>query len=123
MNIKKTIVRIVFYIFAAITFIGFLILASAVDIGDGMIPTYLLAVASWACCGVVTVVLYDNRYLIRHVFATCNTLSLIYGCIRKIHSRSYQFLYDIANQCDSFIEFYMCMLYIYDVNHERKRQH
>lgn len=122
MNIKSTTRTIMCKIFYLISFLGicFLMCVSDIDIEAGGLRTYFLLFLGWMLSVLITSILYDPWKYFRHLSAIICSIKLIHGYLHHKRSASYRYLYDIADECKTFREFYDYILFIYDENHKRK---
>ena len=122
MKIKGTTRTIMFKIFCLISFLGccLLLCVSDVDIDNGGLRTYFLLFFGWVLSVFITSILYDSQMYLRHLYATRYSIQLVYGYLKHKKGVTYHCLYNIADDSDSFKEFYNNMLFIYDDTHNRK---
>ena len=120
MNIKNAISKIMFKIFAAVSFIGFLILGCVTDVGAEGFKNYIYLVLGWFICMFIAAMLYDYRIIFRHLYAIVCVILLVFGYLTKIRTETFIELYKLAIDAGSIYDYYGIMLEIYDFSHQRK---
>lgn len=120
MNTKNAISRIMFNVFASISAIGFLILGCITDVGAEGFRGYIYMVVGWFICMTIVALFYDYRIIVRHIYAFFCTCILIYAYITKRREPQYIELYKVAIDAGSIYDFYLVMLDLYDISHQRK---
>lgn len=117
----KTLNKVAFYLFYAVSFLGVMSLFVINDIEPGRLRWYI----SYACCIfasiLITVLLYNYRIITRYFFAARCVVIVIHGAVHNIRSRRYDFLYDAMMKTGSIPKFYCAMLRLYDVTNEGVR--
>ena len=120
MNTKNAISKIMFKIFAAVSFIGFLFLGCVTDVGAEGFKNYIYLVLGWFICMFIAAMFYDYRIILRHLYAMACVILLVFGYLTKMRTETFIYLYKIAIDSENIYDYYGVMLDIYDVSHQRK---
>ena len=120
MKIKSAISTIMFAIFTTLSILGFCVLGCAVDIRSNGIPMFLLIFCAWLACLFLAILFYDHRIIMRHVYAICCTVMLVWGVAFEKRGEKYQYLYKIMIAARRISIFYRFILMTYDACHVRK---